>query len=196
MKAMKPETPCLVLASASPRRRRILAALGVPCEALVPRVRERHTGRDPRGAARANALRKNAWAAARRPGRCVLSADTVVVLDGRGLGKPESRAEARSFLRRLSGRTHEVVTAVALRLPGRGVRSRLAVTRVTFRPLDARRIRAYLSRVNPLDKAGGYDLGHCGAMLVAGCDGSPSNVRGLPAEVVGEWLRRYPEIAS
>lgn len=185
----------LILASASPRRRDLLREAGIEFEIVVPEAVEpsRATGEDARAFAQRAALAKATEVARRRAGRLVLGADTIVVLDGEVLGKPRDEAEARAMLARLSGRTHHVYSGVALARahPDGGVAadSAVAETRVTFRRLDAGDIAAYVGTGEPLDKAGAYGIQGLGGRLVAGYEGSYTNVVGLPMETVRRMLR-------
>jgi septum formation protein len=178
----------LVLASSSPRRRRLLRGLGVPFSVRVPDVDERPRPRELPGPHVRRLARAKASAVARQltPGcgaRWVVGADTVVVLDGEILGKPRDAADARGMLARLSGRTHEVLTGVAL-VPAAGGRARTAVvrSRVRMKPFDGATIARYVAGGEPLDKAGAYAVQGRGRRLVAGVDGSLTNVVGLPLE--------------
>ena len=183
----------LILASASPRRASLLRGAGIPFVAVESRARERV--RPPRGPggprllAMANAEAKAAAVARAHPGRWVLGADTVVVLDHHLFGKPRDAADAVRMLGRLQGRTHRVITAVCLvRSPDRG--RRFAVTsRVTFRAMDAEGIRGYLRRVHTLDKAGAYAAQEHAGLIIRRVTGSWSNVVGLPMERLGRELR-------
>lgn len=114
-------------------------------------------------------------------GEAVLAADTVVALDGQSLAKPADEAEAESMLRVLSGRTHQVYTAVVLKVGDR-VYSDIASTDVRFRALTDQEIRSYAASKEPLDKAGGYGIQGGGGALVAEIRGSYTNVVGLPVE--------------
>lgn len=180
----------ILLGSASPRRRRLLKSLGVAFEVAVPAVREVHRTRRPAWTVRENALRKFAWCRERYPDRGILTADTVVVFRGRGIGKPANAREAAAFLRMFSGKAHHVYTGVAYAKPGQPARCTLVRSRVVFRTLSAADVREYLRRVHPLDKAGAYDINQHGARIIAACEGSRSNVEGLPLELVREWLAR------
>jgi septum formation protein len=181
---MKP----IVLASSSPRRRRLLRGLGVGFLVRVPNLDERPLPGEPPGShVRRLALAK-ARAVARElaPGcgaQWVLGADTVVVLDGTILGKPRDAGDARNMLARLSGRTHEVLTGVAL-VPAAGGRGRASVvrSRVEMKPFDKATIRRYVAGGEPLDKAGAYAVQGRGRHLVARVSGSLTNVIGLPLE--------------
>jgi septum formation protein len=188
---MSGRLPPLILASASPRRRELLARLGVPFTVEVAAVTEfEDPGADPRQLVAHNAALKADWVAARHPGALVLGADTTVFLEGAVLNKPADGAEARAMLRRLSGRTHTVFTGLALRGPA-GRREDAGVTsEVTFRPLDEAVIEAYLARVHTLDKAGGYSIQDGAELIVAGYEGSFTNIMGLPLETTKQILTR------
>jgi septum formation protein len=139
-----------------------------------------------------NAHRKARTVAKQHPDRLVLAADTLVALGSRRLGKPADRAEAFRMLAELAGRAHEVVTGVCL-LELRHHRERLfaETTTVEFRPLREEQINAYLSLVNPLDKAGAYAIQEHGERIVAGIRGSYTNVIGLPLERLLDELRAW-----
>ena len=185
--------PTVLLASASPRRRAILAGLGVrfvvrPADADEPRLA------DPVASVRAAALAKHAAAArGAPPDLAVLAADTLVECDGRVRGKPRDREDAVATLLFLAGREHRVHTAVAASAPGRGAEPDVFVetTRVRFRPLSRDDAAAYLDAARTLDRAGAYDIATLGGRVVAGYDGSYTNVMGLPAERVAGWLVRH-----
>ena len=176
----------LILASSSPRRRALLEQIGVAFEIETAAVDE---GDDPR----ANALAKARTVAARHGGEdvVVLGADTIVVLDGEVLGKPVDTGAAAAMLRRLSGRTHAVVTAYAVvdvRSGDEVVRS--VETAVTFRSLADAEIDAYVATGEPLDKAGAYGIQGRGAVLVERIDGDYFTVVGLPLADFAVTLRR------
>jgi len=176
----------LTLASRSPQRRAILEQLGVPFEVLPADVEEETKG-DPPAMVVENALRK---ARAVR-GERVLGVDTVVVLDGRVYGKPADAAEAETFLRRLSGRTHEVWSGIALCGETGDERTATARTRVHFRRLEQRDIDWYLATGEWRERAGGYAIQGRGAALVEEIEGDYWNVVGLP---VAELVRLAPEL--
>lgn len=176
----------LLLASASPRRRQILTGLGLDFDVIVPLVDELALPDEPARTALVNARLKFDWAEARHAGRRIIAADTVIDFDGRLVSKPLSLAEAADMLRAFSGRTHRVFTGVAL--SGRPSVA-LVASDVTFRPLSVADIEAYLSQINPLDRAGGYDIDEGGEQLVAGYVGSRTNIMGLSEELVSDWLR-------
>ena len=173
----------LILASGSPRRAKILRDLGVAFEVVKTDAPESSYPGDPERTVRENALAKGAvLPSSNPPTRHVLSADTIVWLDGRIYGKPRDLAEAKAFLRELSGRTHAVFTGVAYDGEARVVRSD-----VTFRPLTEETIDAYVAKVNPLDRAGAYDIDECGELLVASYTGTYENIMGLPGGPLKEW---------
>lgn len=194
---MSVERP-LILASASPRRKELLAQLGVTFRVEVARVTEHEdSATDPRAMVAHNAALKADWVAAVHPEAIVLGADTTVFIDGAALNKPVDLAEARAMLRRLSGRTHTVFTGLAVRCTATELRIDEGVaTDVTFKPLDDATIDAYLARVNPLDKAGGYGVQEHGDMIVAGHRGSFTNIVGLPLEATKQILTRIGLLGS
>jgi septum formation protein len=185
--------PRLILASASPRRRELLSRLGVAFEVLVADVTEHEDPcTDPRVMVEHNAALKAEWVAALHPDAIVLGADTTVFLDGRAINKPADLEEARSMLRRLSGRTHTVFTGVALR----GMAGRLKVdegvaSEVTFKAFGDEVIETYLRTVDTLDKAGAYSIQEGTDLIVAGYSGSFTNIMGLPMERTKQILTGY-----
>jgi septum formation protein len=183
----------LVLASRSPQRRAILEQLGIDF-VVVPADVEEETNGEPRHLVTENALRKaQAVAAARghEPGETVLGVDTTVVLDGRVFGKPASADEAETMLRRLSGRTHEVWSGIAL-VTGGDERTAAACTRVRFRRLEEPDLRWYLGSGEWREGGGGSAIQGRGAALVEAVEGDFWNVVGLP---VRELLGIAPELA-
>jgi septum formation protein len=182
----------LVLASASPRRRELLAQLGVAFEVVAAEVDEHEEASTaPRVMVAHNAALKAGWVAARAPTALVLGADTTVCVGGVVLNKPRDLGDARAMLRRLSGRTHEVFTGLAVRRVRDGLSlDEIVVSEVRFRELDEAVIDAYLALVNPLDKAGGYAIQEHGDLIVAGHRGSFSNIIGLPLETTKQILTR------
>ncbi len=185
-------TSRLILASASPRRRELLAELKVAFDVVVADVIEHEDPTtDPRVMVAHNAALKADWVAARHPDAIVLGADTTVFIDGVALNKPRDGAEARSMLRQLSGRTHTVFTGLALRRSTDQLRwEDSAATEVTFKAIGDDVIEKYLSLVNTLDKAGGYGIQEHSDLIVAGYRGSLSNIVGLPLETTKQILTR------
>ena len=176
--------PRLVLASASPRRRQLLAELGLHFEIRPSDVDESSLpGESP--AAMVERLARVKAGARLEPGELVLAADTIVVNDGRILGKPADEADARAMLAAIAGRDHDVFTGVAVAwLADRGGEPRVAArvdrTVVRMRALDAGEIAAYVATGEPLDKAGAYGIQGLGALCVASIVGNYTNVVGLP----------------
>jgi len=182
----------LILASASPRRRELLAQAGIPFTVVVADVIEHEAeDADPREMVRHNAALKADWVAARHPEATVLGADTTVFIDRTVLNKPRDAADARAMLRRLSGRTHTVFTGMAVRRLSDGLKLDQGVaSEVTIKPLDEATIELYLSRVHTLDKAGGYAIQEQTDLIVAGYTGSLTNIVGLPVEEMKQLLTR------
>ncbi|MEE7559401.1 septum formation protein Maf, partial [Xanthomonas sp. Kuri4-2] len=129
--------------------------------------------------------------AARDPGAVVLGSDTEVVLDGRVFGKPADRDDARAMLGALSGRTHQVLTAVALRSPGRDARCDTVVSEVSFAALTPARIAAYVDTDEPMGKAGAYAIQGLGECFVTRLAGSYSGVMGLPLYQTSQLLTAF-----
>ena len=181
----------LILASQSPRRVALLAQLGLACEVQPADIDETPApGEGPEALVRRLALAKAAAIRAREAEdpRPVLAADTVVTLDGAVLGKPRDRADALEMLQRLSGRTHEVLTAVALLPQGGAPRSVVDRSLVTFRSLCAGEAEAYWETGEPRDKAGAYGIQGRAGMFVTRLEGSYSGVMGLPLAPTAQLL--------
>lgn len=181
----------IVLASASPRRQQLLAALGWELEVVHPEVDEAALPAESPVALVMRLARSKARAVARaRPGQIVVGADTTVVLDGEALAKPAHAAEARQMLSSLQGRTHHVLTGYCVIRDGTE-RSDVVRTAVTFRPLTDREIESYVALGESLDKAGAYGIQGHGGALVDRVEGSYPNVVGLP---VAEVMRTVHDI--
>jgi nucleoside triphosphate pyrophosphatase len=192
------------LASGSPRRRELLQQIGVSFRVVGAAIDEAVLTGEAPGAyvARLAAAKADAgWDRSRDLSSApVLAADTAVILDGKILGKPLDRQEAEGMLHRLSGRTHEVLTAVALRTAA-GLQSRISRSEVTFRSIAAGEAQAYWETGEPRDKAGAYAIQGRAAVFIADLRGSFSGVMGLPLFETGEllasaglahWLRQGP----
>jgi septum formation protein len=185
-------TDFIYLASGSSRRRELLQQIGVPYRVINCAVDEA-TLKDEAPLAyvsRVAAAKANAgWQARREPHDApVLAADTAVVLDASILGKPRDRGDALDMLGKLSGRSHEVLTAVALRTAA-GLDSRVSRSVVTFRSIEAAEASAYWDTGEPLDKAGAYAIQGRAAIFIAELRGSYSGVMGLPLFETAELLR-------
>jgi len=180
------DLPALVLASGSPRRRELLAGLGVAFTVRPVDLDETpRPGEAPRAYVLRLAIEKAAAGAARAAGdarELVLAADTTVVLDGEILGKPADAADARRMLGRIAGREHTVLTGVALHEPAGGARrvATVETSRVRMVPMSAEEIAGYVATGEPLDKAGSYAVQGLGALFVEAVCGNYTNVVGLP----------------
>ncbi len=185
-----PQPVRLILASASPRRRELLAGLGIPFDVIVADVTEHEDpATEPRVLVAHNAALKADWVAGRHPEAVVLGADTTVFLDGAVINKPRDLDESRAMLRRLSGREHTVYTGVAVRRISRGLRIDEGVSsQVTFKAFGEAVIEEYLRLVETLDKAGAYSVQDHAEMIVEGYRGSFTNIMGLPMEITKQIL--------
>ncbi|MDD4869728.1 MAG: Maf family protein [Kiritimatiellae bacterium] len=179
----------LVLASASRRRSKILSELGVPFTVINPEVDELIHEDDPQGTVIENALRKNEWSRQRFKNTFILSADTIVEFHGRIVTKPVSAEEASKFLRMLSGQTHRVFTGVAFSRPDFSAEARIDISCVTFKHLSDLMIHDYIRKVNPMDRAGAYDIDENGDLLIESFSGSRTNIMGLSIETVVDLLK-------
>ena len=210
----------IILASASPRRADLLLAAGMAFEVQPAHIDERiRDGEAPATYVRRLAEDKARAVGAVTPGRVVLAADTVVLVDGQILGKPGDADDARRMLRLLSGRVHEVMTGVALIGPPEGdprevlnrppetgaphagadssnADVRIATTRVEFAPLSAAELDWYVGSGEPLDKAGAYAIQGLASRFVTRIEGSYSNVVGLPMALVYEMCTRAGILVS
>ncbi|WP_134676881.1 Maf family protein [Ectopseudomonas khazarica] len=184
----------LFLASASPRRRELLAQIAVPCVTQIASIDETPLPAEPAAVYVERLALEKARAGLRALGEradaVVLGADTAVVLDGRILGKPADFAESREMLLSLSGRSHQVMTAVALVGAGRES-SRVVSSEVSFRTLGEAEIAAYWASGEPCDKAGSYGIQGLAAVFVNRVQGSYSAVVGLPLCETAEMLGQF-----
>lgn len=185
--------PPFILASTSPRRAELLGLLPVTFQIIASTATEvTHRHLSPREVCQLNAHRKARDVASKNPDALVMGADTLVFLNRKILGKPASLAEAEKMIFALQGKVHQVVTGVSLiHLRGRRKRSFSVSTQVRFHPLNRAQIRRYLSRINPLDKAGAYAVQQHGELIIAEISGSFSNVVGLPVEALRAELMAW-----
>ncbi len=191
----------LILASASPRRKELLANADIPFEVMPADIDETLPCDDPAEAAEEISCRKAEFVAEKlmkeekRDSFVILSADTVVSIDGKILGKPEDEEEAFNVLKELQGREHEVYTGVTIGIkhPGKGVRYRLfhEKTRVRLYPVSDAQIRDYIATGEPMDKAGSYAIQGSFAKYIKGIKGDYSNVVGLPIGRVFKELNQF-----
>ena len=180
----------IVLASSSPRRKELLQTAGINFEIDVEGVDEVPQGNTPEEKVCSVAAQKCRPVAARRPGDCVIGADTVVSVDGDILGKPRDREDAKNMLRRLSGREHTVYTGVCISAHGKETVFSEA-TKVKFFELTDKEIADYVLSGEPMDKAGAYGVQSRGALFVERIDGDFFNVMGLPVEQLGLVLAHF-----
>lgn len=183
----------IVLASGSPRRRELLAGLGLNFEVLAADVDESvHAGETP-AVYVARLAREKAAAVEKRigGGAFVIAADTTVSLGDEIFGKPADAPEAARMLERLAGHTHRVTTGFALATPAGFVADEVVATQVTMRPLSGDEIRWYVATGEPFDKAGGYAIQGLAAHFITGVHGSVTNVIGLPLSETVLMLRRF-----
>lgn len=186
--------PPLILASASPRRVELLVQIVAVFDVVPSDATElADTHLSPYELCQLNAHRKARAIAKKFPDALVLGADTLVFIEREILGKPATLAEAQQMIARLQGRTHQVITGVSL-IHLRAHRERIFAvsTDVRFRPLTAAQMRNYLSRMNPLDKAGAYAIQEHGELIIEEISGSYSNVVGLPVERLKEEIESWP----
>jgi len=197
----------LILASSSPRRQELLREIGIPFQVHAAHINEdQAAGEDAREYALRLAREKAQAVAARYPRSYVLGADTIVVVDGEVLGKPKDHSEAARMLRKLSGRGHEVTTAVSLVAPdavapgavapgtvapGTRTETRACTTKVYFRKLTEDEIQQYAAGDEPMDKAGAYAIQGGASRWTDRIEGELSNVVGLPLSLVTDLLRTY-----
>ena len=181
----------IVLASGSPRRKQLLEMLRIPFRVIPPDVDEHVLPGEEPGHYVSRLSRAKAEAVvARAPGEVILAADTTVVLDGAIFEKPTSPANAVEMLSRLQGRTHEVMTAVAVARDGELAQA-LDVSRVTFRSVDRATLEAYVATGEPMDKAGAYAIQGLGAPLIERVEGDFFGVMGLPLRLALDLLARF-----
>jgi len=185
---LEPAGPRLVLASGSPRRAEILRQLAVPFNVRVSNVDETLLPDEGAEQAVERLARVKADVVARQETLPVLAADTCVVCDDEILGKPADEAEARSMLRRLSGRSHEVLTGLCVMGQGQA-HSGVERSVVTMAALSDEEVGWYVATGEPLDKAGAYHVHGRGALFIEDVQGSPSNVAGLPVRLLLQLVR-------
>lgn len=183
----------IILASTSPRRLMLLRQIGIEPVVVPSHVPEDvRKGETPENAALRLAREKALEVSGQFREGLVIGADTVVVIDGEQLGKPKDKDDARRMLRLISGKTHTVVTGLAVIDAGSSeVRSKLVGTRVRFKPISDEEIEAYISTGDPMDKAGAYGIQGRAAAFVEGIEGCYSNVVGLPLSEMMDILKSF-----
>ena len=178
----------LILASGSPRRKELLSNFNIPFQIIVPDTEENCVGK-AREVVRVLALEKGKVVFDLHKEAYVLSADTLVSMDEVVMGKPQDAQEAKEMLARLSGKTHQVYTGIALHCPNGQVLCDVVKTDVTFDALSEKCIESYVAGGEPMDKAGAYGMQGKGSTFVTRINGSPSNVIGLPLHVVHRFFK-------
>jgi septum formation protein len=192
----KSEKSSIVLASASPRRKALLQQIGVDFHVVVADIEEKPLPGERPGEFVLRMAREKAMEVMRREGAGlpVLGSDTAVVLDGQILGKPINRSEAIIMLNKLSGKTHEVFSAVAVAVNETEIHDVLSVTRVTFSKLEPDWIESYCDTGDPMDKAGAYGVQGKAAEKISRIEGSFYGVMGLPLYETAQLLKRVEVI--
>lgn len=185
------QKPILILASSSPRRQELLREAGIIFQAHPPHLNEEQYPGEPPLEYASRLSREKAQAVAQHyPQGYVLGADTIVVIDGEVLGKPQDAEDAERMLRVLSGRGHKVSTAVTVVTPAGETETRSTTTKVYFRELTEDEIRQYVAGGEPMDKAGAYAIQGGASRWANRIEGEYSNVVGLPLSLVTEMLRK------
>ncbi len=188
----------ILLASGSPRRRELFTEAGLNFEVVSVDVDETPNEKEPEKVAQELSRRK-AIAADREPAsgrnKVIVAADTVVIHNGKVLGKPKDEADAVRMLTELSGAVHDVITGVTILTPGREEVTFSQRTRVRFRPLSEEEIRDYVATGEPMDKAGAYGIQGLGGRLVEGIDGDFNNVVGFPIDRFLAIMKAIGELA-
>jgi septum formation protein len=164
--------------------------MGLSFDVVVPRVEEVLWRGDARGTVAHNALLKNRWCRRRFGDHVIISADTIIDFGGECITKPGSMPEARAMLMGFSGLPQTVLTGVAFSEPAGEPEVEVVASRVVFRNLAEADVDRYVDLVDPLDKAGGYDIDQHAELIIDSFAGSRTNIMGLPAENVAAWLQR------
>ena len=183
----------IILASGSPRRREILTQIGVDFRVVVSNEEECPKSTDPLDFPRENAAMKALAVSKKEPGAYVLGYDTLVFLvflDGKPLGKPKTPEEALEMLQKLNGKTHKVITGVALAKDAQVIDTQQEETRVLFRENTLQELKDYVNSKDPMDKAGAYGIQTRGARLIKSITGCYYNVVGLPVALTLDMLAR------
>jgi septum formation protein len=194
------KVPHIILASASPRRAELLRSAAIPFTVDVADIAEDlKAGEKPVEHAERLAREKAEVVANRNPGKIVLGADTIVLVDDQILGKPRDPADAKRMLGLLSGRAHQVITGVAivfLESDYRKLETRSEKTKVFFDKLTSADIEAYIATREPMDKAGAYAIQGIASRWITKIEGDYANVVGLPVALVWEMLQKFVRPAS
>ncbi|MDW7987756.1 MAG: Maf family protein [candidate division WOR-3 bacterium] len=182
----------IILASSSPRRKRLLAMLGVKFSVLAPNIKEDTLHLSPERLATTLAEKKVYSVAGKIKNGIIIGVDTIVAINNKILGKPQSKKDARKMLKLLSNKTHRVISGlVILALPENKVLKTHEITKVTFRKLSSQEIENYLKTNEPYDKAGAYGIQGIGGQFVKQIDGCYYNVVGLPITKLIRALKKF-----
>jgi septum formation protein len=182
----------IILASASPRRRKILESMGLNFRVVVADVSEIYLEHNPEETVTENAELKCNWVRGHFPESIVIAADTVVCFEGVNLGKPQSMTDAKTMLKSFSGKVQEVYSGIAIAYPGCAPDLFLVKSEVHFKELSDEIIAKYLNLVDPLDKAGGYDIDQHSDLIISGYTGSRTNIMGLPQDIIKKRMISIP----
>jgi len=180
----------LILASASPRRKYILKKAGFKFHIVIPQIKEIFIKNNPYVTVSENAKRKGIWCASHYPSSWIIAADTTVAFKGECISKPKNIKEAKEFLSKFSGKKQIVYTGLFIAPPSKKPVIRVVKSSVYFKELSAEIIHDYLKKVNPLDKAGAYDINQHGNKIISRYTGSYSNIMGLPIETIVSILKK------
>ncbi len=188
----------LHLASTSPRRQELLKQLGIDFEVVAPRFEESPTGRPPQEECLFFAREKALSVAAELPNAWILGCDTLIACEGLILGKPKDAADAFRILKTLSGKTHQVLSAVVLLNTATGDRKEhVEIAQVRFRNLEDQTIRDYIATGEPMGKTGAYAVqGLARKLLIESVEGEEVAVIGLPLKILKEWLKTNSSLNS
>jgi len=187
----------IILASSSPRRKDLLAELGIAFEVIPSGVDETvEEGSPPEEVVRTLALRKAMHIAQQTPNAIIIGADSMVVLDGKLIGKPKDQTDAIATLKLLNGKTHLVLTGIAVvgtqnSLTEPDIKSLTVQSKVTMKLHHEQTVLDYVATGEPMDKAGSYSRSGIGRMLIESIEGSPENVSGLPLKELREMLKEF-----
>jgi septum formation protein len=180
----------IILASSSPRRKQIMSDLGLSFRIVVPNVDEVHWHHDPTGMVRENAVYKCSAVAPQHPNAITIAADTIVVFNGKSIGKPRSPSDARAMLQQFSGKTQTVHTGTAISIHGHRPHTTVTTSKVHFRKFDAELIERYFKLIDPMDRAGAYDINEYSELIIESYEGSRTNIMGLPREVLIRFMEK------
>ena len=179
----------MILASKSPRRAKILSAMGIDFTVEPTDAAEVSIPRAPKRTVLVNAARKLKACREKHPQEEIVAADTIVWFNGRIYGKPRDLDEAKKFLRELSGQTHSVFTGVAHCMPGQKLHAETVESKVKFKSLTEETIEEYVNKIKPVDRAGAYDVDESGDLIIESYSGSYENIMGLPTEYLASIKR-------